>query len=263
MRVISDRLIDSLVKLGLTEYEAKAYAALVLLGGADVKQIYEYWGASKPNVYESLKSLTDMGLVSVVSAKPAVYKATPYDIALKHLIEAHKRAEETARDEFKVLEKHREHFEMPDVLWTLFGEKNIENKLEEMLSGAKHTVKSLMPAEYLEALKHLSGKDVYADIVVTGGPVGPALKYGLKHARFKELKDIVLEKLPISMDGDFEEFHKIISDDVLLLLVDDREVMYLLPMTGRVRSGLTSENATIVRIASILFNTAWRKSEGP
>jgi sugar-specific transcriptional regulator TrmB len=260
MRVISDRLIDSLRMLGLTEYEAKVYSALVLLDVADVKKIYEYWGASKPNVYQSLKSLTDKGLVMVVSAKPALYRAVPYDIALNHLMEAHRRAETSARDEFKVIEKHRQSSEMTDVLWTLFGENNIQNKLEEMLSGARLSVRGFIPPEYYESLAHLSGKDVYVDILLLGEEKDLAQAYDLKQAHIKPMRRMGFGTGAFMQSEDFAELHKIISDDVLLLIIDDKEVIYLLPTNGKVRSGLTSMNPTIVRMGTLVFNTAWRSS---
>jgi len=37
---ISNGLVESLKTLGLTEYEAKVYSALVLFDRAEVKQIY-------------------------------------------------------------------------------------------------------------------------------------------------------------------------------------------------------------------------------
>ncbi len=75
MKTISNKLVESLKTLGLTEYEAKVYSALVLFERTEVKQVYEFLDAPKPSVYQSLKTLTDKGLVQVVNAKPAIYRA--------------------------------------------------------------------------------------------------------------------------------------------------------------------------------------------
>ncbi|MCD1293837.1 TrmB family transcriptional regulator [Methanocella sp. CWC-04] len=260
MNPITGRLIDSLHILGLTEYEAKVYSALVLLETADVKQIYEFWGASKPNVYQSLKSLTDKGLVMVVSSRPAIYRAVPYESALKHMVEAHHRAADAAREEFRDLEKHRESQGSPDVLWTLFGERNIERKLGEMLSSAKRSVKGIIPSDHVDVLKHLTGKEVFVDLLVLGAPSDLAKKYGIKNARVKYPKK-GQEKSKFMEDEDFAEFHRMLSDDVLLFIVDDRELIYLLPVTGASHSGITSINPNIVKMANLIFSAAWRRCE--
>src|SRR5512144_1989239 len=104
MRQISNELVESLKTLGLTEYEAKVYSALVLFDKTEVKQIYEYLDAPKPSVYQSLKTLMDKGLVQVISAKPAVYRAMPPAIAIEHMAEVHRKAEESALIELEELE---------------------------------------------------------------------------------------------------------------------------------------------------------------
>src|SRR5208337_4732881 len=155
MSDISSGLVESLKTLGLTEYEAKVYSALVLFDRAEVKQIYEYLDAPKPSVYQSLRSLTEKGLVQVVSAKPAIYRATPTKIAIKHMIEVHQKAEETALQELEKLEKSRVESDYPDVLWTLYGDENVEHKLEELLGKAQKSVKAILPREFLKYLEIL------------------------------------------------------------------------------------------------------------
>ncbi len=102
---ISATLIESLKTLGLTEYEAKVYSGLVQFDQAEVKQIYEYLEIPKPSVYQSLKTLTDKGLVQIVSSRPAIYRATPPKIALRHMTDVHRKAEDDAMLELEELEK--------------------------------------------------------------------------------------------------------------------------------------------------------------
>lgn len=261
MNHISGRLIDSLKTLGLTDYEARVYSAIVHMDRAEVKEIYEFLGASKPNVYQSLKSLSDKGLVLTISSRPVMYKAVPYESALKHMMEAHKRAEEMAREEFAILEKHRRVVEPPEVLWTLFGDKNIAHKLEEMLSGAKRSVKGIIPSNGVGLLSHLKDKQVFADILIIGkaGKASDVIKkYDLTDARIKEIKKGT-GMTKIMMDEDFAEFHKMLSDDVLMFIIDDSEFIYLLPNSGGTRTGITSKNPSMIRMAGFIFNTAWKR----
>lgn len=255
---ISGRLVESLRTLGLTEYEARVYSSLVGMGHSDARQIYEYLGASKPNVYESLKSLTDRGFVLTISAKPAIYKAAPYELVLKRLLDAHKSAEETARAELCALEQIRAQDEASPALWTLFGDRNIYNKLEVLLTGATSTVRGIVPAGDYPALAFLMGKDVDINLIVKGDG-DPVRKFGLRTAKVRNLAVKVATPLK-NLDSEFEEFHKMLSEDVTLFIVDDREFVYILPASGMQRTGITSDSPSIVRMISLIFRFAWGKS---
>jgi len=137
MNELDANLIESLKTMGLTEYEAKVYSALVLFQRSEVKQIYEYLSIPKPSVYQSLKKLTDKGLAQVVNAKPAIYRAIPPEIAIRHMTEVYQKAEKNALSVLEELEKKSVERENPDVIWTLFGEENLEHRMDELMTKAR------------------------------------------------------------------------------------------------------------------------------
>jgi hypothetical protein len=145
---------------------------------------------------------------------------------------------------------------MGDVLWTLFGERNIEIKLEEMLTGAARSVRGILLTGDLNSLEYLRGRDLHIDLLVKESPALVARRFGLKSASVRQVARTGLA----GGDEDFAEFHRMMSDDVLLFIVDDREFLYLLPSTAGQPSGVTSVNPGIVRMAGLLFNMAWRRS---
>ena len=53
MESIPAALTKSLGRLGLSAYEAQVYAALVMFGHPEVKEIVEFLAISKPSVYRS------------------------------------------------------------------------------------------------------------------------------------------------------------------------------------------------------------------
>ena len=57
MRTISASLVKALNDLGLSNYEASVYAALVLYDNAEAKEIIDFLSISKPSVYEALDHL--------------------------------------------------------------------------------------------------------------------------------------------------------------------------------------------------------------
>ncbi|MEM3260160.1 MAG: helix-turn-helix domain-containing protein, partial [Thermoplasmata archaeon] len=50
-------IVDGLKILGLTEYEAKAFMALILLGGGEADNVAEFGKIPRTSVYKVLESL--------------------------------------------------------------------------------------------------------------------------------------------------------------------------------------------------------------
>ncbi len=262
MKAIPKGVVEALKTLGLTEYEAKVYSALVLFDRAEVKQVYEYLDAPKPSVYQSLRSLTDKGLVQAVNSKPAIYRATPPKIAVKHLVEAHKKAEDAALLGLEELENIRVEGDYPDVLWTLYGRENIEHKMEELLGKARSTLKLLLPKEYLPYLKMVQGKDIEVKLIVFGDDVRAAAEsYGLRNMAIHDGFNIDLTDLqaltryfqgfPLTPDL-YGRFH--------LVSVDNEEFMYIPPIPVAVGSGMTSRNPFVMGLVNTIFQVIWDRT---
>ncbi len=260
MKTIPIDLIEALKTLGLTEYEAKVYSALVLFDRTEVKQIYEFLDAPKPSVYQSLKTLTDKGLVQVVNAKPAIYRAMPPKIAVKHMAEIHRKAEDTALLELESLENSRVEQEGPDIIWTLYGVENIEHTIEEMLGNAKRTAKLILPDGYLGYLEILKGRDVDIELIMFGFDPAIPEKYGREYLTVRDafgldIKDLApllknFSRLPVQPEN---------LARIIMVLVDDEEFLYIPPVPGMTMSGLTSRNPFVSSLADMVFKTLWER----
>jgi HTH-type transcriptional regulator, sugar sensing transcriptional regulator len=257
MSEISNNLIESLKTMGLTEYEAKVYSALVLFNRAEVKQIYEYLNIPKPSTYQSLKTLMNQGLVQVVSSKPAIYKATLPKIALRHLSEAHKNAEESALEALEHLETIRVDTESEDILWTLFGENNVEHSMEEMMCKAQKSMKLILPPDSLEFLS-FAKKDLEIELLIFGKDSSLAKHYGLTNLTVHDAMEIDTSdfgKIPryfMNLSLPPEQYSKFI-----LVYIDDNEFMYIPPFPGTTQSGITSKNPYTVAMVGIIFGAVW------
>ncbi|CAJ36500.1 putative transcription regulator (TrmB family) [Methanocella arvoryzae MRE50] len=259
MKPISSNLVDSLKTLGLTEYEAKVYSALVLFDRAEVKQIYEYLDAPKPSVYQSLKTLMDKGLVQVVNAKPAVYRATPPKIAIKHLTEIHRSAEEAALQELEELEQSRIEQDLPDMLWTVYGEVNIGHSIEEMLTDARRSVKLILPDAYLHHLEHLRDREITVDLITFGADLSIPGKYGLKYLTMKDAFGVDLHDLEPILKNIRLPMPSSNLTRLVLMAVDDDRFMYVPPLPSQNRSGITTSNPMINALAQMVFQTLWER----
>jgi sugar-specific transcriptional regulator TrmB len=258
---ISATLIESLKTLGLTEYEAKVYSGLVQFDQAEVKQIYEYLEIPKPSVYQSLKTLTDKGLVQIVSSRPAIYRATPPKIALRHMTDVHRKAEDDAMLELEELEKSRIGQEYPNVLWTLFGQENIEHKLEEMFEGAGRSVKAVLPGDYIVYLGLVVGRGFPIDVLTFGRENVDLIRDAFPEVHVHDLRTLdirglepVLARfalLPVSPDQ---------VRHALGVLADDNEMMWIPPVPDTVMTGLTSKNPMAVSLMSIVFGIIWERT---
>lgn len=258
MNEISTDLIDSLKTMGLTEYEAKVYSALVLFERAEVKMVYEYLNVPKPSVYMSLKGLMDKGLVMLVSSKPAIYKAIPPKIALRNLAEVHKNAEKNALLGLEDLEKSGMKTKTPEIIWTLFGNNNVEHSMEELISKAQHSIKLILPAEYTNYLSFINDKDLRVELLIFGENTSITNQFELKNltvhngygidvSEFGKLSKY-LSNLPLPP----EQYSKFI-----FILIDDEEFMYVPPYPGKTKSGITSKNPYFIGLMDILFGAIW------
>ena len=82
----SARIINSLKKLGLTEYEAKAYIALLERGEADALEISRRSGVPRTRIYDILSKLESNGFIQgLKGSRPMIYIALPPSHTLKPL----------------------------------------------------------------------------------------------------------------------------------------------------------------------------------
>ncbi|HML05285.1 MAG TPA: helix-turn-helix domain-containing protein [Methanobacterium sp.] len=258
MAEISNDLIESLKTMGLAEYEAKVYSALVLFERAEVKRIYEYLGVPKPSVYQSLKSLMDKGIVMRVSSKPAIYRAVPPKIALRNLMEVHKNAEKNAIAELEQLESDNTEMETDEIIWTLFGENNVKNSMEELIGKAQTSIKLILTDDYLDFLTFASNKDLEIDLLTFGKGTDIAKRYKLKNLTVHDGCEIDvsnfgdLSKYLVNLPLPPQQYSKFI-----FVLIDDEEFMYVPPYPGKTKSGITSRNPYLIRLVDLLYGAVW------
>lgn len=136
-------LISSLKTFGLTDYEAKAYVALVSLGTASVTELSQICDVPRSNLYAVLENLGRKGFADVQKGRPVVFKAVSTEKALedteKELLERFKRAKESVVRKLKDF-KGKETSVVPALIWGIKGYDNVLAKIQEMLKKAKSEV---------------------------------------------------------------------------------------------------------------------------
>ncbi len=83
-------VVERLVHLGLTQYEARAYAALIRRDGSTPAEVARVAGVPRPRIYDVMDSLVAKGLVISRPGRAAKFAAVPPAEATGLLVEAHR-----------------------------------------------------------------------------------------------------------------------------------------------------------------------------
>jgi len=138
--VISQDARKILRELGLTDYETRAYLALLGKGVLTASQVSENASVPYSKVYETLTSLERKGWVETEQGRPGRYypKAPSEALATAklQLEEKAKAWEKIISGELQPFYERREIREKPDI-WILRGEFSTIAKLREMLDKTK------------------------------------------------------------------------------------------------------------------------------
>ena len=130
--------IRHLMRLGLSEYEARAYVATVALGEGTVKEISQESRVHRSRTYDIMERLAKKGFVEMGNTSPICYRAHDPAIASKRLMEDITRANEKILKELQDIGNKAERRDNP--IWTLTGAWAIEHKLEDLMDAARREV---------------------------------------------------------------------------------------------------------------------------
>lgn len=151
--VLNPDVLNSLRRLGLNQYEAKAYFALSMFGSNTAGELSEYAELPRPRIYDVVTKLQEKGFVQIQNTRPVKYAAIPISeavVTLKKQREAGVLQEVQKIDEIgKELMDKIKSVKVPsrpsveESVWTLKGREAIYSKLASMVQGArKHVVVS-------------------------------------------------------------------------------------------------------------------------
>lgn len=136
-------------ELGLTQYETRAYLALLDKGVLTASQVSEYAEVPYSKIYEVLASLEKKGWIKAERGRPSKYYPKSPSEALNaaklRLEEMTKSWEQAILSELQPLYEKRGIREKPDI-WILRGEFNILAKTKETLGKAKKEVMIAAPS---------------------------------------------------------------------------------------------------------------------
>jgi sugar-specific transcriptional regulator TrmB len=134
-----------LEKIGLSEYEAKAYTTLLLIGPSKAGEISKESKIPHSKIYEILEQLSIKQLIETLEGRPKEFKAVSPEIALMRLIEEREKEISKLKGRVKNLSEALKPFKFPEVtygIWTIKGRKWSEflNKAAEMIERSRRYI---------------------------------------------------------------------------------------------------------------------------
>ena len=137
MVVVDDIQIANLKKIGLNEYEARAYASLVGLHEATAREILEVGGIPQGRVYDVLKELAKRGFIEIQEGNPTFYRAIHPTEVIRNLSNEYSSNLQQSMDTLKDL-----HLVSSSryPLWVLHNEQAIVNRIFTLLKGAEKEI---------------------------------------------------------------------------------------------------------------------------
>jgi len=137
-----ERLVDPLRRLGLTEYEARAYISLAELGPSTPRDVAQRARIPYPSAYDALKTLVSKGWAEVAASRPTIYTPrAPAVIGIETIT--------GLRGAFGQLDRiYRDvssRTPRAEIIYTVMGRDRVLKKMFEMLGRAEKTVTIVLP----------------------------------------------------------------------------------------------------------------------
>ncbi|MEM2095846.1 MAG: TrmB family transcriptional regulator [Candidatus Caldarchaeum sp.] len=246
--VVSERVKKALQEFGLTDYEVRAYIALVENGPLTASDLSEMKLIPYSKVYEVLGSLAEKGFIESQQGRPAKYFPKSPASAIESLVssmerELRQRSEIIVRELMPVFEMKGGR-ERPDI-WILRGEKSVAEKIRDAVSRCEH--------ELLIAAPYLSKE------------MAEAL-YGLilsARARDAKVQVMLSSLVPQQVVRRLAEVSEVRTRDQMFgggIICDNKEVVIVFSEEDGPMLAIWSDHAGLARFAKNYFDYLWRES---
>jgi HTH-type transcriptional regulator, sugar sensing transcriptional regulator len=257
----SQEKIETLMKLGLTFYQAKAYLTLLSTGPMTVKGIAEASGIARPDLYRVIESLKKEGLVEEILAKPASFQAVSYIQVLPAMLKRKQTEQLNLNRETKelFLNLKNNHAVSPceeDNEFTIVPSREaILHKLKEELQKAQNSVFTITTQKrFSDAI--LEFETYYRKALQRGVKIRLASE---KHVPTETALRILLD---LTTDSNFELKYFDLPPKAIVSIYDGKEACVALSSTAHLAgsSAIWSSNPCFVALAQNYFENQWNKA---
>lgn len=164
-----DELVQRLQTLGFSQYEARAYCALLQKSPANGHEVAKTAGIPTSKVYETLERLHQKGSVLVQRSEPTLWAPVPYRDLVGSL---RQRMEST----FSAVEQglaQLGHEQDTALTWSLSGHGHVVDSMRRAIDRARERLAAIIPASELgelgPPLRDAAERGVVLDVVAGDG----------------------------------------------------------------------------------------------
>jgi sugar-specific transcriptional regulator TrmB len=164
-----DELVQRLQALGFSQYEARAYCALLQKSPANGHEVAKTAGIPTSKIYETLERLHQKGAVLVQRSEPTLWAPVPHRDLVAGL---RQRMDAT----FSAVEQglaQLGHEQDTKLTWTLSGHGHVVDSMRAVIDRAREGLTAVIPAAELAALagplRAAAERGVSVDLVTDDG----------------------------------------------------------------------------------------------
>ncbi len=247
---VSEKTRRTLLNLGLTDYEIKAYVSLLAKPGVQASEVSKGSDVPVSKIYEVLSNLERKGWVESEHIRPTRYFPKSPSTALQALrmrTEAELKAnEDHLLSELMPIYEQKETQERPDI-WIIRGEYNILAKVRESINRCKKEILVVIP----------SALNAVIDLVIPALAEVKKAGVNVRMLMSGQVDEKALSTIASMADLRFRE--AMFGGGVI---VDAREVVLLLGRGSESREALAiwSDHAGLSSFAKNYFEFLWSEA---
>ena len=146
----AEEAAEVLQQLGLKEYEARCFVGLSRLNSGTAKQLSEMTEVPRTRVYDAIRMLEAQGLVEIQHSSPQRFRAVPLNEATETLRDQYEARVERLHNTLDTIDvvETEEDSNLQEV-WSMSGRQAIENRTDDLISGASEEVVLVIGEESL------------------------------------------------------------------------------------------------------------------
>jgi sugar-specific transcriptional regulator TrmB len=250
--------VDRLVRIGLTQYEARVYVALIRRDGSTAADMARMTGVPRPRVYDVLDSLVAKGMAAQRPGHAAKYVATDPQQAMDRLVEVHEQrlamlrgdARAAADELLPAFVEGNRHRDPLDYVEVIRDRDTLARRFDELQAAVTDEMLAFSkdPA-VVRVDQNVVGMKMAAEHVVRSVYEFALLRDPVRRAGVRRF-------LELGEQGRF-----VAELPMKLAIMDERIVMFALadPVAGR--DDLTSviiEHPDLATLLKVAFETVWR-----
>ncbi len=255
-----DKMLETLMSLGLTYLQAKSYLTLTQLDRAEARRISKASNVARQDIYRIMPTLEKMGLVEKIVSTPVLYKAIPRKEGFEMLLQKRTTEETMLRKKVKNILNNGNNENSDPII--------CDEPTEFIIISGKKLLLKRFQTSFQEAVTFdLIFPEFAWNFVIFNLFEGIAIALA-KSAKIRiltgqgDIRPSVSRKLEILMKSPFFQIRFACSPiDFGLSIFNDKEVHMCISGNSAEVPSMWTNNPQFVKMAQITFENEWNNAE--